>query len=174
MIKNERAYKVAKAAASRFQRALAAHEAKPAGDDPIGHGAEIAALRAQLRDLGDQVTAYKALRAGGIKTLTAATVQDLPALLIQARIACGLTHAQLAERLDVKPQQIQRWEDDDYQSAAFWRLADIADALGLSVTIRAKPFRAPSRLCLPSRSSRGNLPSSRVHEPESSSRSPDQ
>jgi DNA-binding XRE family transcriptional regulator len=59
----------------------------------------------------------------------------VPKLLIQARIASGLTHEKLAVRLAVKPQQIQRWEEDDHQTASFWRLIEVAETLGLSFSI---------------------------------------
>jgi ribosome-binding protein aMBF1 (putative translation factor) len=99
-------------------------------------------LRAQLRGLQEQIADYETLRTGGVETLTVSRLEDLPALLIRARIARGLTHAQLAEKLAVKPQQIQRWEDDDYQSAAFWRLIDVAEALDLAFEINARPSRS--------------------------------
>jgi ribosome-binding protein aMBF1 (putative translation factor) len=139
VIKNNRAYLIAKAARTRFERALADHEALAKAAEPIGRAAEISALRGQLQDLQEQVAAYEHLRSGAVQMLTVSRLEDVPALLIRARIALGLTHAHLAERLEVKPQQIQRWEDDDYQSAAFWRLVDVADALGLAFEISARP-----------------------------------
>jgi ribosome-binding protein aMBF1 (putative translation factor) len=39
----------------------------------------------------------------------------------------------LAARLGVKPQQIQRYEASDYQTASFARLREIARLLGLDV-----------------------------------------
>lgn len=141
MIKNDRAYRVTRAAAEKFERALADREAKPLGegDSKVGRAAELSGLRAQLGDLRAQLADYERLRAGGIEELPAATsLEEIPALLIRARIAQGLSHEQLGEMLGVKAQQIQRWEEDDYQSAAFWRLADIAEALGLSIDIRAR------------------------------------
>lgn len=140
MIKNDRAYRVTKAAAERFERALAEHEAKPLdeGSSDIARTAELSALLAQLGELRAELAEYEELRAGGVEKLDATRLENLPALLIRARIAEGLTHEQLGERLGVKPQQIQRWEDDDYQSAAFWRLIEVAEALGLSVDLHVR------------------------------------
>ena len=50
-----------------------------------------------------------------------------------ARIAAGLTQEDLAGRLGVKPQQIQRYEASDYQTASFARLLEIARVLNLRV-----------------------------------------
>ncbi len=55
-------------------------------------------------------------------------------LLIQARIAQGLTQHQLASKLKLKEQQIQRYESEVYASANIRRLAEIADILNLEVT----------------------------------------
>jgi len=40
---------------------------------------------------------------------------------------------ELAARLGVKPQQIQRYDASDYQSASFARLREIARLLGLRI-----------------------------------------
>jgi hypothetical protein len=51
LIKNNRAYLIAKAACTRFERALADHQALPRnGSRP----AEISALRAQIQDLQEK------------------------------------------------------------------------------------------------------------------------
>ena len=59
-------------------------------------------------------------------------------MLIQARIAAGLTQEDLAARLGVKPQQIQRYEASDYQTASFARLREIARLLGVDVRERVE------------------------------------
>jgi hypothetical protein len=139
MIKNEREYKITKAAVARFNETIAKHAAtEHAGEDPISVEAEAAAMRSQLQILEGQVKDYERLAGGGIDALEAARIDDLPKLLIQARIAQGLTHKQLGDLVAVKEQQIQRWEEDDYQTATFWRLIEVADALGLSFSISAR------------------------------------
>ena len=44
-----------------------------------------------------------------------------------------MTQEDLAARLGVKPQQIQRYEASDYQTASLARLREIARLLGLDV-----------------------------------------
>src|SRR5947199_184943 len=58
---------------------------------------------------------------------------ELPTALIQARIAAGLTQKQLAERLGLKEQQIQRYEATGYASASLKRVSAVIQALGLHV-----------------------------------------
>jgi transcriptional regulator with XRE-family HTH domain len=66
------------------------------------------------------------------------SLEGLPKVLIQARIVAGLTQEDLAARLGVKPQQIQRYEASDYQTASFARLREIARLLGLDVRERVE------------------------------------
>jgi HTH-type transcriptional regulator / antitoxin HigA len=79
----------------------------------------LGAIQAQLEDLRAVVTDYDRLASGGVEVLEVSWVEDLPKLLIQARIASGLTHEKLAMHLAVKPHQIQQWEEDDDQTASF-------------------------------------------------------
>jgi ribosome-binding protein aMBF1 (putative translation factor) len=72
------------------------------------------------------------------KILELDSLEGLPKVLIQARIAAGLTQEDLAARLGVKPQQIQRYEASDYQTASFARLREIARLLGLDVRERVE------------------------------------
>jgi predicted nucleotidyltransferase/DNA-binding XRE family transcriptional regulator len=57
---------------------------------------------------------------------------DIGSQLVVQRRALGLTQGQLAERLGVKRQQVQRWESSAYRSASLERVARVADALGWS------------------------------------------
>lgn len=60
-------------------------------------------------------------------------MRDLPTALIEARIAAGLTQKALGERLEVKEQQVQRWEANLYSGVGVDRLQEVADALGMGV-----------------------------------------
>jgi transcriptional regulator with XRE-family HTH domain len=86
-----------------------------------------------LQDLEAALHEYEDLKSGGPKTLELNSLDALPKVLIQARIAAGLTQEDLAARLGVKLQQIQRYEASDYQTASFARLREIARVLGLRV-----------------------------------------
>ena len=61
------------------------------------------------------------------------SIQDLPLALIKARIALGMTQKELAELLGVKEQQVQRDEANQYKSAGFRRIAEVADALKIQI-----------------------------------------
>ena len=53
--------------------------------------------------------------------------------LIRARIAMGMTQKELADLMGVKEQQVQRDEANQYNSAGFRRIAEVADALKIQI-----------------------------------------
>ena len=57
-------------------------------------------------------------------------VAELPTVLIKARIAQGLSQKDLAERLGLQEQQIQRYEATEYASASLTRIKEVVSALG--------------------------------------------
>lgn len=135
MIKNERQYKITKAQAERFERAVAERAKEPPASDvhPLLLAAEGRAMNAQLEELRAEILEYEALKDGGATVLKLESIDDLPRGLIRARIATGVTHRQLAERLGVPEQQVQRYEATDYATLTLPRLAEVARALGVSV-----------------------------------------
>jgi HTH-type transcriptional regulator / antitoxin HipB len=58
---------------------------------------------------------------------------EIPVALIKAQIALGMTQKDLAEKLGMKEQQIQRYEANQYGSAGFHRLAEVAEALEVTL-----------------------------------------
>ena len=57
------------------------------------------------------------------------TVSKISGVLINARIARGLSHRQLANMMGLKEQQIQRYESKDYANVDLGRVQEIARAL---------------------------------------------
>jgi ribosome-binding protein aMBF1 (putative translation factor) len=133
MIKNERQYRATKAQLQKLQRALEQAGKGPGKNDvhPLLRKAEQDALHSQLSDLRKEIHEFETLRAGGSKKLTRTSLDELPRTLIQARIAAGLSQKELAKRLGLKEQQIQRYEATDYASASLARVQAVGRALGL-------------------------------------------
>jgi ribosome-binding protein aMBF1 (putative translation factor) len=137
MIKNERQYAITKAQAENFANALAELKQRPSGKGhPLLRKAEEEALRSQLADLQAELAEYDALRSGK-QRIQVNSFDDLPHALIQARIAAGLSQKQLAQRLGLKEQQIQRYEATDYASAKLSRLRAVMQALGVEVRMES-------------------------------------
>ena len=146
MIRNERQYRITKAAAERFRHALQTlHDRVDDDLHPVLRTAHEAAIKSQLEDLEAAIAAYEALASGEPVVLELDSFAELPETLIRARIAVGLTQRQLAERLGLKEQQIQRYEATNYASASMERVGQVIEALGIEVREQvAVPARAAS------------------------------
>ncbi len=57
------------------------------------------------------------------------SLDELAIGLIKARISTGMTQKELAAKIGVQEQQIQRYEENQYASASLARLTEIARAL---------------------------------------------
>lgn len=133
MITNEKQYKITKAQADKFQNALYTLNSVSAASTLVAT-AQREALKSQYEDLKEQLEEYELLKSGKIAVTEAHNLDELPQILIRARIAQGLTQTELADKLGMKTQQIQRYESEMYASASFKRLNEIAGVL--SVTLK--------------------------------------
>jgi ribosome-binding protein aMBF1 (putative translation factor) len=136
MIKNEREYRITRAQAAKLDQALSDLSA-PGGEDdrlhPLLRKAQQDALQSQLDDLREEIAAYEALKSGRQSVISLDSLEELPRALIQARIATGLSQRELAARLGVKEQLVQRYEATEYAGASLARVTEVARALGLHV-----------------------------------------
>ena len=146
MIKNERQYRITKAQAAKFADALGDVPSRE-GVDPLLAELEANALRSQMNELQHQLEEYETLRSGKCGVISVESFDELPQALVQSRIAMGLSQKELAERLGMKEQQLQRYESTDYQSASMARLREVVEALG--VTVREEVFLPPKSASVP-------------------------
>ena len=147
MIKNERQYRLTRAQADRFSqtlRSLGQRSGEAGVMHPLIAKAQEDALRSQLADLESELREYESLKAGEFQIDGLKAVADLPTALIKARIAQGLSQKDLAERLGLKEQQIQRYEATDYASASLTRIKEIVSALGFDISHSVSNARAGS------------------------------
>ena len=133
MIRNERQYKITKSQIKKFKEALKEFNKQKSEAHPMLVKAQKDAMKSELSVLESQVKDYEKLSSGNYRVLKDSSFDDLPVELIRARIALGYTQKKLAERVGLKEQQIQRYEETDYSAASFSRLKEIIDALGLDV-----------------------------------------
>jgi len=141
MITNERQYRITSAQVEKLKTAIDGFNEKAVAQrtkSKVLAKAEIEALRSEYESLSMQLHEYEALKSGTIEVLKASSLEELPTILIRARIARGLSQRQLAEALGLKEQQIQRYEAEEYASANLPRLAEVAKALGLNISEVAK------------------------------------
>ena len=145
MIRNERQYRTTLRQRQMLAEALddlagrsISLPTSPTGPEPGDRAAQIvelerASLVGQLAELDAQVHEYEQLRAGQLAVARISSLSDLPDALVRARIAAGLSQRELAERLGMKEQQIQRYEADGYAGASLNRLQEVMAALGVEL-----------------------------------------
>lgn len=139
MITNEVQHRATKAHLRQFEEAAASLEARIVVSEPSRLARlEIDGVRAQAGDLRAEIEEYEQLRSGTVSTFEASTLAGVATLLIKARIARGWTQSRLAGALGIAEQQVQRYESTAYQSASLARICDVAAALGVDVSERAK------------------------------------
>lgn len=135
MITNQREYRITKSWIARFEKELVANETRELRprEDPGMRKVVHDAIASEIETLQRQIDHYERLRDGHITSREITSLRDLPSALIEARIAARLTQRQLAERIGVAEQQVQRWEANDYSGVGLDRLQGIADALGVQI-----------------------------------------
>lgn len=136
MIRNEQQYLTTKKQVTRFERALQdldQQDRSPEDIHPLLIRAQEDAIQSQLADLKAQLTEYERLKSGDISVVQIDSIDELPSVLIKARIAAGMSQAELAERLGMKKQQVQRYEATDYAGASLAMLARVIEVLGVGI-----------------------------------------
>lgn len=136
MITNERQYLITKKEAERFRKSL--HEfneegAVKAGMHPRLARAHREQMLSEIENLTSQILEYERLKSGETEQFNATSLSELPTILVKARIARNWTQKDLAERLGLKEQQIQRYEAELYNSASLKTLQRVAETLDLHI-----------------------------------------
>jgi len=91
-------------------------------------------LIAERDELIESLEAYRAAQGGEVARLKARAGNDLGALLVAARVAKGWKQKELARRLFLPEQQIQRYEAERYRSISLSGLQRVARTLGIRLT----------------------------------------
>lgn len=162
MITNEQQYRITKEWAEKFAEAAAQTEEMSAHLHPTLRRAVREGYESQAEELRDQLAEYDALRNKHIAVLELDSLGELPEALIQARKAAGLTQKELAERLGLKEQQIQRYEATRYAGANLTRIQAVVEALGVRIHERVVMPTAASRVETARRYSTHSTPTSQA------------
>jgi len=91
-------------------------------------------LITEKRQLGDSLKAYQDAQQGISDGLMSQAGNDLGALLVAARVAKGWKQKDLARRLFLPEQQVQRYEAERYRSISLGSLVRVARTLGVRLS----------------------------------------
>jgi len=137
MIYSDKQYAISAGELIKLREALAAtqsQEAEVTVKQDWLCDAQANAIKSQIATLEAELSHYELLKSGEITFAKAHSLENLPSVLVQARIASGMSQTDLAKRLGMKPQQIQRYEASDYSGASLDRLIDVCEVLNVHTT----------------------------------------
>jgi len=103
----------------------------------IEAGPEKSALISLKNSIENDIQKYIEVRDGRKKTFNIKALREIPDIIINSRISKKLSQKDLADILEVAQQQINRWENTDYEKASFWHLLDVCEALEINFDITA-------------------------------------
>ena len=131
MITNEREYRITKARIADPEAQIARVRERT-DIPPEAQRLFVDALLSSIESMRAEVEAYERLRAGHVP-VRVTSLAGLPAALVEARIVRGWTQRELAERLGVAEQAVQRHEATQYRGMAIERVIRVADVLGFEI-----------------------------------------
>ena len=130
MIKGGRECAVARSWVERFESTMAGIDARLERDGPDWMlEAERRGLQSKTDELRRDVAEYEALVSGKVPPADPNNLEELPEALIKRRIGLGMTRRELAERMGMREEEVERHELTDYESASYARLMDAHAAL---------------------------------------------
>jgi HTH-type transcriptional regulator/antitoxin HigA len=145
VILNEREAREARSRAAEFDGALSSattFDPIVAGLPPGVTDGFRKAIKAHRDDLNSLVAAYDSAKNGDYSELKRRAGNDPGLSLIVGRIARGLTQKELARKLGLKEQQIQRYEADRYSTISIANFQRIASVLGVQWEIKLSSWMA--------------------------------
>ena len=132
MIKNEHQYKVTKNKLKDLEQGLVKLLTDKDALRPRQFSSQKNSLEMMIDRLKKEIEEYDVLKQQKA-SITISSIQELPIALIKARIAMGMTQKELAEKMGVKEQQVQRDEANQYSSAGFNRISKVAEVLNIQM-----------------------------------------
>jgi HTH-type transcriptional regulator / antitoxin HipB len=134
MITNEHQYKVTKGKIADLQKVLDTLASEQSNLPPLAIEATRKGFLLKIAAMTEELEEYDDLKAGRGE-ITFASIAELPIALIKKRIKLGLTQKELADKLGIKEQMVQRYESNQYESVGFRRLIDVSEALEIEIPL---------------------------------------
>lgn len=130
MIYNERQYASSQKQLENLSAALGSFQ--PSGLEWLD-SAQARAIESQIREIRSEIREYELIKEGKVSYSECSGLSELPKALITARIASGMNQKDLADKLKLSVQQIQRYEASNYMAASLSRLINIAEILNVKI-----------------------------------------
>jgi transcriptional regulator with XRE-family HTH domain len=136
MIKNQRQAAIVKKEITGLQKLLAEmNDVSSEQVQDLKQQVQCSILKGRIEDLSLEIEEYEHLTSKNLESLEIKTT-DLQKAIVSFRIASGLTQNDIAKKLEIQEQQIQRYEQNDYLTASFERIIQILQTLNVEVTLK--------------------------------------
>ncbi|WP_413167724.1 DNA-binding protein [Capilliphycus salinus ALCB114379] len=138
MIKTQQEYQFTRQLVKEFEQSIAALEQDETrrSHDPNGWELMKVSLLSQLEKLKSEVAEYYSLISYDSFTpivLTLSEIENLPQILVKARMAAKLSPKELADLAGLTEEKIKHYEDNDYEDASFLEVKFVMNALDIQV-----------------------------------------
>ncbi len=138
MIKTQQEYQFTRQLVKEFEQSIAALEQDENRriHDPNGWELMKVSLLSQLEKLKSEVAEYYSLISHDSFTpivLTLSEIENLPQILVKARMAAKLSQKELADLAGLTEEKIKYYEDNDYEDASFLEVKFVMNALDIQV-----------------------------------------
>ena len=131
MIKNQKQASIARNRLVELNKSLNELNANQSTLSSAEYKLGVNSIQYLIDDLIKDIKEYEYLINGNFHILKPVQLSDINKLLISARIAKKTSQKDLADLLGIQEQQIQRYEANDYESATWTRIQEVASALGI-------------------------------------------
>lgn len=131
MIKNQKQAAITRKKIDEFIEAKTELEKKKAEYNPLKYKLAENSLNGIIADLQSQLKDYESLVNENYHCLILKKIEDIPNILIAARLALKMSQKDLAEKIGIQEQAIQRYETTDYEGASWTRIVEVVLALDL-------------------------------------------
>lgn len=136
MIKNQKQAGITRDKIEELKKGKKELESQKEKMEPAKYELGLKAFNGLIKELEEQLRLYNSLIEGNFNCVQPKSLEDVPNVLISARLAQKLSQEDLGKLIGLKGQQIQRYEATDYETAAWPRIVEIAIALKLEVYLK--------------------------------------
>lgn len=139
MIRDDQHYHNVQSWVKKFEQALLQlerNENERAKDDPQLREIYMNEVQRKLDDFRKEMWEYEILTTHDSQTplvLKLENINELPLLLIKARMTAKLSQKELADLASLSEAQIKEYEDKDYETASFLDVMAVFDALDIKI-----------------------------------------
>jgi HTH-type transcriptional regulator/antitoxin HigA len=110
----------------------------------VKHKLVIESLEDFKEDIEKEIADYEKLKSGKSTVLKERSLDALPDIIVEYKIANHLTHKEFAKILGLKEQQLQRYEAESFKTVSFQNLMKFLNLINLDLKIKEaviKPTR---------------------------------